>query len=90
MPRYKKEERKKEGYKGNAAVYFLDELLAVGLQTRQKIVCEGFSRDIRGASPNNKDIMLAQQMAHRLTLPQQMARQWRLITLALTLQRELR
>ena len=64
---YKKEERKKEGYKGNAAEYFLDELLAVGLQTRQKIVCEGFSRDIRGASPNNKDIMLAQQMARKLT-----------------------
>jgi 6-phosphofructokinase len=64
---YKKEERKKEGYKGNAAEYFLDELLAAGLQTTQKIVCEGFSRDIRGASPNNKDIMLAQQIARKLT-----------------------
>ena len=64
---YKKEKRNKEGYKGNAAEYFLDELLAVGLKTRQKIVCEGFSRDIRGASPNNKDIMLAQQMARKLS-----------------------
>jgi 6-phosphofructokinase len=64
---YKKEERKKEGYIGNAAEYFLDELLAVGLKTRQKIVCEGFSRDIRGASPNNKDIMLAQQMSRKLS-----------------------
>ncbi|MGD2151090.1 MAG: 6-phosphofructokinase [Desulfobacterales bacterium] len=64
---YKKEERKKEGYKGNAAEYFLDELLAAGLQTTQKVVCEGFSRDIRGASPNNKDIMLAQQIARKLT-----------------------
>lgn len=64
---YKKEERKKEGYIGNAAEYFLDELLAVGLQTRQKIVCEGFSRDIRGASPNNKDIVLAQQMSRKLS-----------------------
>lgn len=64
---YKKEERKKEGHIGNAAEYFLDELLAVGLKTRQKVVCEGFSRDIRGANPNNKDIMLAQQMARKLT-----------------------
>jgi len=64
---YKKEERKKGGYIGNAAEYFLDELLAVGLKTRQKIVCEGFSRDIRGAIPNNKDIMLAQQMSRKLS-----------------------
>ncbi len=64
---YKKEERKVNNYNGNAAEYFRDELLAAGLQTRQKIVCEGFSRDIRGASPNNKDIMLAQQMARKLT-----------------------
>ena len=63
---YKKEERKEEGYEGNAAEYFRDQLLAAGLQTRQKIVCEGFSRDIRGASPNNKDITLAQQMAKKL------------------------
>jgi len=64
---YKKEERKKEGYGGNAAEYFRDELLRAGLRSRQKIVCEGFSRDIRGALPNNKDIMLAQQMARKLT-----------------------
>ncbi|MBW1678816.1 MAG: 6-phosphofructokinase [Deltaproteobacteria bacterium] len=64
---YKKEERKEKGYQGNAAKYFQDELIAAGLQTRQKVVCEGFSRDIRGASPNNKDIMLAQQMARKLT-----------------------
>jgi hypothetical protein len=41
--------------------------MASGLQTRQKIVCEGFSRDIRGASPNNQDIALAQQLARKLT-----------------------
>lgn len=64
---YKKEERKAKGYQGNAAEYFRDELLAAGLATSQKVVCEGFSRDIRGASPNNKDIMLAQQMARKLT-----------------------
>jgi 6-phosphofructokinase len=64
---YKKEERKAKGYQGNAAEYFRDELMAAGLVTGQKVVCEGFSRDIRGASPNNKDIMLAQQMARKLT-----------------------
>lgn len=64
---YKKEERRQQGYKGNAAEYFRDELVAAGLVTNQKVVCEGFSRDIRGASPNNKDIMLAQQMARKLT-----------------------
>lgn len=64
---YKKRERKEHGYEGHAAEYFRDELLAAGLQTRQKIVCEGFSRDIRGASPNNQDIALAQQMARKLT-----------------------
>ncbi len=63
---YKNKERKKEKYTGNAADYFRDELLAAGLQTKQKIVCEGFSRDIRGANPNNMDLMLAQQMSRKL------------------------
>jgi len=64
---YKKEERKEQDYEGNAAEYFRDELLAAGLKTRQKIVCEGFARAIRGASPNNQDIALAQQLARKLT-----------------------
>jgi len=64
---YKKEERKEGNYRGNAAEYFRDELLAAGLETKQRVICEGFSRDIRGAAPNNKDIMLAQQMARKLT-----------------------
>lgn len=64
---YKIAERKANNYKGNAAEYFRDELLAAGLQTKQKIVCEGYSRDIRGALPNNLDIMLAQRMARMLS-----------------------
>lgn len=63
---YKRDQRKKENYKGNAAEYFRDELLAAGLETKSRIVCERFSRDIRGASPNNLDIMLAQVMARKL------------------------
>ncbi|MFN3386148.1 MAG: 6-phosphofructokinase [Candidatus Thermochlorobacter sp.] len=63
---YKAEERKAKGIKQNAAEYFRDELLAAGLQTKQKIVCEAFSRDIRGAKPNNMDLTLAQRMARKL------------------------
>ena len=63
---YKAAQRKAQGHGGNAAEFFRDELLANGLQTQQKIVCEPFSRDIRGASPNNMDIALAQRMAGKL------------------------
>ncbi|MCS7013141.1 MAG: 6-phosphofructokinase [Chloroherpetonaceae bacterium] len=63
---YKAEERKAKGIKQNAAEYFRDELLAAGLKTEQRIVCEAFSRDIRGAKPNNMDITLAQRMARKL------------------------
>jgi 6-phosphofructokinase len=65
---YKQSERKQHGYAGNAAEYFRDELLRAGLNTKQRIVCEGFSRDIRGAAANNMDMMLAQRMARKLTL----------------------
>jgi 6-phosphofructokinase len=64
---YKVKERKRKGYKGNAAEFFRDELLKAGLKTEQRIICEGFSRDIRGAQPNNLDIMLAQRMARNLS-----------------------
>jgi len=64
---YKRKLRKSDGYKGNAAEFFRDELLAAGLQSKSRIVCESFSRDIRGASPNNLDIMLAQCMARNLS-----------------------
>ena len=64
---YKMAERKSKGYTGNAAEYFRDELIAAGLETKMKVICEGFSRDIRGALPNNLDIMLAQRMARMLS-----------------------
>ena len=63
---YKENTRKKSGYKGNAAEYFRDELYTAGFETSNKVVCEGFSRDIRGAMPNNLDLMLAQRMARQL------------------------
>ncbi len=63
---YKDKERKEKKYNGNAAEYFRDELFAAGFKTKNKLVCEGFSRDIRGAMPNNLDLMLAQRMARQL------------------------
>ncbi len=63
---YKENMRKEDGYLGNAAEYFYDELIKAGLDTNQRVLCEGFSRDIRGASPNNMDITLALRMARKL------------------------
>jgi 6-phosphofructokinase 1 len=64
---YKKAQRKTSKYKGNSAEFFRDELMRAGLNTNCRVICEGYSRDIRGASPNNSDIMLAQRMARKLT-----------------------
>ena len=64
---YKSQERKLKGYKGNAAEFFRDELMQAGLNTSCRVICEGYSRDVRGAAPNNLDIMLAQRMARKLT-----------------------
>jgi 6-phosphofructokinase 1 len=63
---YKSNVRKLENYQGNAAEYFRDELFEAGLNTKQRVICEPFSRDIRGAAPNNMDIMLAYRMARKL------------------------
>ncbi|MCP4578550.1 MAG: response regulator [Deltaproteobacteria bacterium] len=63
---YKEEERKAKGLKDNAAQYFHKELLATGIEIKRKVVCEAFSRDIRGAAPNNQDITLAQRMAYNV------------------------
>ena len=60
---YKREEREQKGIKDNAAEYFYRELLSTGIRIKRKVVCEAFSRDIRGAAPNNQDITLAQRMA---------------------------
>lgn len=64
---YKSQERKKQEFQGNAAEFFRDELIQAGLNTSCRVICEGYSRDIRGAAPNNLDIMLAQRMARKLT-----------------------
>jgi 6-phosphofructokinase 1 len=64
---YKAKERKKNNFSGNAAEFFRDELLDQNIKFNQRIICESFSRDIRGASPNNLDIMLSQRMARTLT-----------------------
>lgn len=64
---YKKEERMAKGIKDNAAEYFYKELLATGIPIKRRVVCEPFSRDIRGAAPNNMDISLAQRMAYNVS-----------------------
>ena len=63
---YKREERTAKGSKANAAEYFHEELLATGIEIKRRVVCEPFSRDIRGAAPNNLDITLAQRMAYNV------------------------
>ena len=42
------------------------ELQATGFESEHRVICEPFSRDIRGAKPNNLDLMLAQRMARKL------------------------
>ncbi len=63
---YKREERRKKGINMNAAEYFYKELLEKGGEIKKRVICEPFSRDIRGAAPNNQDITLAQRMAYNV------------------------
>lgn len=63
---YKKKEREEKGIKVNAAEYFYKELLNTKIKINKRVVCEPFSRDIRGAAPNNMDISLAQRMAYNV------------------------
>jgi 6-phosphofructokinase/CheY-like chemotaxis protein len=63
---YRKKERETEKSTLNAAEYFHQELLATGIPIQRKVVCEPFSRDIRGAAPNNQDVTLAQRMAYNV------------------------
>jgi 6-phosphofructokinase 1 len=64
---YKRDEREAAGYAGNAATYLRDELEAAGLDGAPRIVCEAFSRDVRGAAPNYRDVALSHRFARRLT-----------------------
>jgi 6-phosphofructokinase len=63
---YKKKERDALSEYMNAAEFFHQELLQTGIPIKRKVVCEPFSRDIRGAAPNNQDITLAQRMAYNV------------------------
>lgn len=63
---YKKKERDEGKLKVNAAEYFYNELLATNIKINKKVVCEPFSRDVRGAASNNMDISLAQRMAYNV------------------------
>lgn len=63
---YKKDEREAKGLDMNAAEFFYHELLATGIEIKRRVICEPFSRDIRGAAPNNQDITLAQRMAYNV------------------------
>ncbi len=63
---YGKKDRDEEGFRGNAAEYFYNKLLATRIKINKRVICEPFSRDIRGAAPNNLDISLAQRMAYNV------------------------
>ena len=63
---YKKKVRDENGIQENAAEHFYRELRGTRLKINKKVVCEPFSRDIRGAAPNNMDISLAQRMAYNV------------------------
>ncbi len=63
---YKVAQRMQDKFAGNAAEYFYAELINAGFKPTHRVICEPFSRDIRGAQPNNMDLMLAQRMARQL------------------------
>lgn len=64
---YNKKNRQDQDYPGNAAEFFRDQLQQSGVRFNQRLICESFSRDIRGAAPNNLDITLSQRLARKLT-----------------------
>lgn len=62
---YCRHQRAEEGFSGSAASYLLQQLRATGKLDEQKrrVVCEPFSRDIRGAATNSTDLLLCRRMA---------------------------
>lgn len=62
---YCREERAAEKFSGSASDYLLKQLRATGKLNEKirRVVCEPFSRDIRGASTNNSDLVLSRKMA---------------------------
>ena len=62
---YCRQEREKNKFTGSASEWLLAQLRQTGrLDERvRRVVCEPFSRDIRGASVNNSDLVLSQKFA---------------------------
>jgi len=60
---YARKERKNLGFRGNAAEYLHAKLKETGRLSNKKIVTEPFSRDVRGARVNNRDVVLSSKMA---------------------------
>lgn len=62
---YARAERERSKFFGNAAEYLLWQLRKTGKldEKQRRVVCEPFSRDIRGASTNNSDLVLCKKFA---------------------------
>lgn len=60
------EERQRMESKLSAAHFLHQKLLEAGLSPKKKVVCEPFSRDVRGAAPNSMDVTLSQHMARKV------------------------
>lgn len=62
---YCREEREKRKFMGSASDWLLLQLRQTGRldEKMRRVVCEPFSRDIRGAPVNNSDLVLSQKFA---------------------------
>lgn len=62
---YARPAREAAHFSGSAADYLLAQLRKTGKldEKQRRVVCEPFSRDIRGASTNNSDLVLSQKFA---------------------------
>lgn len=62
---YAREERSNSNFKGSASDYLLHQLRQTGFldEKKRRVVCEPFSRDIRGAPTNNSDLVLSRKMS---------------------------
>jgi 6-phosphofructokinase len=62
---YCRQEREKCDFVGSASDWLLHQLRQTGRldEKQRRVVCEPFSRDIRGVSVNNSDLVLSQKFA---------------------------
>lgn len=67
---YCRQAREAARHSGSASEYLLWQLRQTGQldERRRRVVCEPFSRDIRGAPVNNSDLVLSQKMALQVAL----------------------